>query len=105
MLNILLQAQEPANGGFQSIIMMVAIIAIFYFFMIRPQKKRQKEINEFRENLAVGDSIVTSGGIHGKIKEIKDNTIILEIANNVNITIDKSSIYSTGSAEVGGNKQ
>jgi len=64
--------------------------------MIRPQKKRQEEIKKFRDALSVGDSVVTSGGIHGKIKEINDNTMVLEIANNVNITVDKASIFSLG---------
>jgi preprotein translocase, YajC subunit len=77
--------------------MMIAIFAIFYFFMIRPQKKRQEEIKKFRDALQVGDEVVTSGGIHGKIKEINDNTMIVEIANNVNITVDKASIFSLGS--------
>lgn len=63
--------------------------------MIRPQTKRQKEIRKFREALSVGDKVVTAGGIYGKIKEIKDNIIVLEIADNVRIRIDKSSIYAT----------
>ena len=95
--SILLQAAAPEGAGFSTIIMMVAIFAIFYFFMIRPQKKRQEEIKKFRDALQVGDEVVTSGGIHGKIKEINDNTMIVEIANNVNITVDKASIFSLGS--------
>ena len=68
MLNtILLQDASPMGGGFQGIIMIVAIFAIFYFMMVRPQQKRQKEIKKFRENLTVGDRVVTAGGIHGKI--------------------------------------
>jgi preprotein translocase subunit YajC len=96
--SILLQAnpEQGAGAGFSSIIMLVAIFAIFYFFMIRPQKKRQEEITKFRNALSVGDTVVTSGGVHGKIKEIKDNTMVIEIANNVNITVDKTSIFSLG---------
>ena len=93
LLTILLQ-QQGQGAGWSSIIMMVALVAIFYFFMIRPQTKRQKEIRKFREALSVGDKVVT-GGIYGKIKEIKDNIIVLEIADNVRIRIDKSSIYAT----------
>ena len=92
LLTILLRQQ---GAGWSSIIMMVALVAIFYFFMIRPQTKRQKEIRKFREALSVGDKVVTAGGIYGKIKEIKDNIIVLEIADNVRIRIDKSSIYAT----------
>ena len=94
LLTILLQ-QQGQGAGWSSIIMMVALVAIFYFFMIRPQTKRQKEIRKFREALSVGDKVVTAGGIYGKIKEIKDNIIVLEIADNVRIRIDKSSIYAT----------
>ena len=94
LLTILLQ-QQGQGAGLSSIIMMVALVAIFYFFMIRPQTKRQKEIRKFREALSVGDKVVTAGGIYGKIKEIKDNIIVLEIADNVRIRIDKSSIYAT----------
>ncbi|WP_455496579.1 preprotein translocase subunit YajC [Coprobacter sp.] len=94
LLTILLQ-QQGQGTGWSSIIMMVALVAIFYFFMIRPQTKRQKEIRKFRDALTVGDKVVTAGGIYGKIKEIKDNIIVLEIAENVRIRIDKSSIYAT----------
>ena len=96
LLNILLQAQ-PAGGGMGSIIMIVALIAIFYFFMIRPQSKKQKEIRKFRESLKNGDKVITAGGIYGKIKEVSDksNTVILEISDGVKIRIDKGSIYQT----------
>ena len=94
LLTILLQ-QQGQGAGWSSIIMMVALVAIFCFFMIRPQTKRQTEIRKFREALSVGDKVVTAGGIYGKIKEIKDNIIVLEIADNVRIRIDKSSIYAT----------
>ena len=96
LLNILLKAQ-PAGGGMGSIIMIVALIAIFYFFMIRPQSKKQKEIRKFRESLKNGDKVITAGGIYGKIKEVSDksNTVILEISDGVKIRIDKGSIYQT----------
>ena len=67
VLSIFLQA--ATGSGMSSILMMVALIAIFYFFMIRPQTKRQKEIRKFRESLTTGDKIVTAGGLFGKIKE------------------------------------
>ena len=88
-------AAGPAGGGSMMWIMLIAMFVIMYFFMIRPQTKRQKEIRKFREALSVGDKVVTAGGIYGKIKEIKDNIIVLEIADNVRIRIDKSSIYAT----------
>ena len=76
-----------------SIIMMIAIIAIFYFFMIRPQQKRQKEIQRTREAMQVGDRVVTAGGIHGRIKEVKDTWFLVEISDGVRIKIDKSSVF------------
>ena len=80
-----------------SIIMIVALTAIFYFFMIRPQSKKQKEIRKFRESLKNGDKVITAGGIYGKIKEVSENsnTVILEISDGVRIRIDKGSIYQT----------
>jgi len=76
------------------IIMMVAIFAIMYFFMIRPQQKKQKEIMNFRNNLTVGQEVVTAGGIYGKIKELDVTTVTLEIASGVKIKIDRNSIYA-----------
>ena len=96
LLTILLQeAAAPAGSGYSSIIMMVALIAIFYFFMIRPQSKRQKEIRKFRESLKEGQKVITAGGIHGKIKSISDATVVVVIADNVRITVDKASIYAS----------
>ncbi|GAB1415509.1 preprotein translocase subunit YajC [Paludibacter sp.] len=99
LLNLLLQANTaaPATGGMQGmsgILMMVLIFAVFYFFMIRPQQKRQKEIKKQRENMKAGDKVITSGGIYGKIREIKDdNTVIVEISENVRIKVDKNSVF------------
>ena len=95
LLTILLQEAASPASNYSSIIMMVALIAIFYFFMIRPQSKRQKEIRNFREALTEGQKVITAGGIHGKVKGIKDNTVIVEIADNVRITVDKGSIYAS----------
>ena len=98
LLSILLQAAAPGAGGLSSysgILMMVLIFVVFYFFMIRPQIKRQKEIKKQREAMQPGDKVVTSGGIYGKVKEIKDTTIIVEIAENVRIKIDKNSVFAT----------
>ena len=93
LLTVLLQQQGGA-GSWSFWIMMIAIFAIMYFFMIRPQNKKQKEIQNFRKNLEVGQKVVTAGGIYGKIKSIDDATVVLEIADNVKITIDKNSIFA-----------
>lgn len=98
LLSILLQAAPAAGGGMSSysgIFMMVMIFVVFYFFMIRPQQKRQKEIKKQRESMQAGDKVVTSGGIYGKVKEIKDTTVIIEIADNVRIKVDKNSVFAS----------
>jgi len=97
LLSILLAA-APATGGtgsYSGILMMVLIFVVFYFFMIRPQSKRQKEIKKQREAMQPGDKVVTSGGIYGKVKEIKETTVIVEIAENVRIKVDKNSVFAT----------
>ena len=86
-----------ADNGMMMWIMLIAMFAIMYFFMIRPQNKKQKEINNFRKQLQINQSVVTAGGIHGIIKEINDNDIILEIDRNVRIRIDKNSIFADAS--------
>ncbi|MDR1200258.1 MAG: preprotein translocase subunit YajC [Tannerellaceae bacterium] len=94
--SILLQAQGAGGASsYQGILLMVVIIAIFYFFMIRPQQKKQKEIRKAREAMKPGDKIVTAGGIYGKIKEINDVYMLVEISDGVRIRIDKSSVYAS----------
>lgn len=93
-MNVLTIMLQAGGGNFSVIIMMVAIFAIMYFFMIRPQQKKQKEIMNFRNNLTVGQEVVTAGGIYGKIKELDVTTVVLEIASGVKIKIDRNSIYA-----------
>jgi preprotein translocase subunit YajC len=95
MVNYILMMGNKEAGGaspYTGFIMMGLIIVVFYFFMIRPQVKRQKEVRQFREGLKKGDNVVTTGGIYGKIIEIKETTVILQIDNNVNIKVDKNGI-------------
>ena len=96
LLTVLLQA---GGGNLSFSVMMVAIFAIMYFFMIRPQNKKQKQIMNFRKNLEVGQSVVTAGGIYGKIKELEDSVVVLEIAANVKIRIDRNSIFADAPAQ------
>ena len=96
MTNLFLAAQSAQGGsGLSMILMMVAIFAIMYFFMIRPQQKKQKEIRNFQNSLTEGAQVVTSGGIYGTIKSIDlaKNTVDLKIARDVVITIDKSCVF------------
>lgn len=97
ILNLLLDASQQGtqNSGMMSIIMLVLIFVVFYFFMIRPQTKKQKEIQKQRAAMKAGDSVITSGGIYGKIKEVKENTLLIEVAENVRIKVDKNSVFVT----------
>ena len=78
-----------------TLIMMIAIIAVFYFFMIRPQQKKQKELQKARESMQVGDKVVTAGGIHGRIKEVGDTYFLVEVADGVKLKFEKSSVYAS----------
>ncbi len=108
VMSILLDAPASGGGvgGMSGLVMMLLIFAIFYFFMIRPQSKRQKEIKKQREAMKTGDRVITSGGIYGKIRDVKeDNSVIIEIADNVRIKVDKGSVFLSAqdaqSAELG----
>ncbi|MDE6648528.1 MAG: preprotein translocase subunit YajC [Muribaculaceae bacterium] len=96
MNSILLQAAGGGGNGLSGMLMIVAMIVIFYFFMIRPQQKKQKEIKKAREAMKNGDRVVTAGGIHGKLKEISDATVMIEVAPGVQIKVDKGSVYPAG---------
>lgn len=85
-------APSGAGGGTSMLIFIMLMILIFYFFMIRPQQKKQKKLEEARNSLQKGDKVVTIGGIHGKITDVKDNTFTIEIAHDVRIEVDKAAI-------------
>lgn len=78
----------------QQIIMLVLIIVVFYFFMIRPQMKKQKELKKFREGLTVGDKVVTIGGIHGKILEVAETTVVISTESG-KLRMDKSALTNS----------
>lgn len=94
VMTILLQAAEGngAGGSLQFLIMMVLIFGVMYFFMIRPQQKRQKELMKFRNALEKGQKIITAGGIYGTVKEVKETYVLVEVDNNVAIRVDKSMV-------------
>ncbi len=95
MMNYILMAQ-PQQGAEANPLMtflpLILIIVVFYFFMIRPQMKRQKELRKFRESLQKGDAVVTTGGIYGKIAEIKETTVLLQVDEGVKLKVDKSAV-------------
>ncbi|MBO7646418.1 MAG: preprotein translocase subunit YajC [Prevotella sp.] len=97
MTNIILAAQaQGSDGGYSMLLMMVAIFAIMYFFMIRPQQKKRKEILNFQNSLTEGAKVVTAGGVYGTVKRvnIENATLDLEIAKGVVITVEKSFVYA-----------
>ena len=96
-MNVMLQAPAAGMDSSMMWIMLILMFVIMYFFMIRPQNKKQKEIAEFRRSLQVNQQVITAGGVHGTIKEINDNDVILEIDRNVKIKVDKNSIFAAAS--------
>jgi len=98
MLNLILlqeAAQTSATGNSWSFwVMMILIFVVFYFFMIRPQTKKQKELQKQREAMKKGDKVVTAGGIYGEIKEVQETTFIITIAKDVTIKVSKDSVYA-----------
>jgi len=95
LFQVLTAPAAPGSGGgagMQSLIFLLLIIVVFYFFMIRPQVKKQKEATNFRNSLKKGDKVTTTGGIYGKVNDVKDRTVTLEIADNVIIKVDKSAV-------------
>ncbi len=104
LLSIVMMA--PQQGGqeaspYSSLIMMVLIIAVFYFFFIRPQQKKAKEAAKMREALKKGDKVVTVGGIHGKILEVKDKTFVIEVEGQGRLKINKDAVSPSGATTIG----
>ncbi|MDD3740260.1 MAG: preprotein translocase subunit YajC [Bacteroidales bacterium] len=91
----LMAPQGEQSSPYSSIIFLVLIVAVFYFFMIRPQMKRQKEAKKFREGLQKGDKVITAGGIYGRIVEVQDTYVFVEIDSNVKVKLDKGSVVAS----------
>lgn len=93
MYSILLQAPAGSSSSMiYNVLLWVGIIGIFYFFMIRPQQKKQKDQKGFVDNLKKGDSVVTIGGLHGRIASVEGTTVTLEVDRGVKMTFEKTSI-------------
>ena len=90
----LLQAAPAAQqgGGMSMWIMLALIFVVMWFFMIRPQKKQQKELQNFRDCLKKGDKVVTIGGIYGTVCEVKEGSVLMEVDNNVKIRVNKNAL-------------
>ena len=85
-------AGQPAGGGMSMWIMLALIFVVMWFFMIRPQRKQQKELQNFRDSLKKGDKVVTIGGIYGTVCEIKEGSVLIEVDNNVKIRVSKQAL-------------
>jgi preprotein translocase subunit YajC len=93
LLSILLQGGTAAKGfDWSLLLMMSSLFVVFYFFMIRPQQKKAKEAKKFRESLQKGSKVVTIGGLHGKVVEVNDKTILIEADTNVRLRFEKSAV-------------
>ena len=92
MLFLLLQETESTDGGWMSMLPLFLILIVFYFFFIRPQTKKNKDQKKFREALKKGDKVITIGGLHGKVAEIKETTVAIDVANQVRLIVEKSAI-------------
>ena len=93
----------PASGSagganpLISLLPIILVFVVFYFFMIRPQMRKQKELTNYRSALAKGDKIVTTGGIYGRVAEVKDNIVIMDVGGDVKLKVDKSAVLKDSS--------
>ena len=88
---------QPASGGAYFWIMIILLFVVMWFFMIRPQRKQQKELEKFRNELAKGDKVITSGGIYGIIDEIKETSVLIKVDGDVKLRVDKNCIVRDSS--------
>ena len=84
--------QQPAGSGWTFWVMIIAMIAIMYFFMWRPESKRRKQMENFRKGIKKGDKIITAGGIYGVVKEVQETSLLIEVDSNVTLRIDKNMV-------------
>ncbi|MDX9724829.1 MAG: preprotein translocase subunit YajC [Bacteroidales bacterium] len=104
-LAFLLLLPQPAGAAGQSnalvtFLPLLLVFVVFYFFMIRPQMKKQKEMANYRSSLKKGDKVVTTGGIYGRVYEVKDNHVMLEVGGDIRLKVDKSALLKDPTADV-----
>jgi len=107
LMNFLLfmpPSEGQEGGGFMSFLPLIAIVLVFYLFFIRPQMKKSKDQKKYREALKKGDKVVTIGGIHGKIVEMQETTITLEVEGQNKLRIEKSAVAMDGTSQLGQRK-
>ncbi len=96
----LLEAAAAPGFGIGNWVMIIAMIAVFYFFMIRPQQKKQKEARKFREGLKEGDKIITIGGVHGNVVSVDDSTVVVTIESGAKIRFEKSAVSMDANSQM-----
>ena len=100
MINLLQAAAEvaapemPQQSSWTFWVMIVAMIAVMYFFMWRPESKRRKEMQKFRDGLKSGDKVITAGGIYAVVKKVEEATLLIEVDSNVTLRIDKNMVVA-----------
>ena len=92
--------QTTPGSGWSTYALFGAMFLVFYFFMIRPQNKKRKKLEEMRNNLKKGDNIQTIGGIHGKVAEVKDTTVTIQVEGGVKLKIEKSAVSLDSSTQL-----
>ena len=101
---IFLMGQPAGTGSGQSnalvtFLPLLLVFVVFYFFMIRPQMKKQKEMTNYRSSLKRGDKVITTGGIYGRVYEVKDNYITMDVGGDIKLKVDKSALLKDPSAD------
>lgn len=97
----MIQIIAAQSSSLPMIVMWVLIGVIFWFFIFRPQRKRQQEVQNFRNSIAIGSKVVTSGGIYGEVRSVdeENNILVIEVAKGVNIRVDRNSVYATAQTD------
>jgi len=92
-------AQGQPSNPMMTFMPLILVFVVFYFFMIRPQMKKQKELNNYRSSLKKGDKVVTTGGIYGKVYEVKDNYVTMDVGGDIKLKVDKNAVLKDLSAD------
>ena len=95
---------QPTTGGTTqnpliSFLPLILVFVVFYFFMIRPQMKKQKEMNNYRSSLKRGDKVVTTGGLYGRVYEVKENYVLMDVGGDIKLKVDKNALLKDPSAD------
>lgn len=96
---LFLQATQGQSNPLITFLPLILVFVVFYFFMIRPQMKKQKEMNSYRSSLKRGDKVVTTGGIYGRIHEVKENSVLMDVGGDIKLKVDKSALLKDPTVE------